>query len=126
MGSRGSFVSVNTGNFTFVENGQRYRSIGEIDGAKVLIQTTGAVKAPEYSHTANRIYAVVQNGVLKHLAFYDENHKQVECVDFTHCHGSKQMRPHKHLYLDHSDDGIKPSQEQITLANKIRRQFKVK
>lgn len=51
MGSRGAFEDVVTGNFNFVEGGQTYKSIGEVDGIKVLVKTSGSVKAPEYSHT---------------------------------------------------------------------------
>lgn len=69
MGSRGAFADVNTGNFTFVDGGQTYHSLGEVDGVKVIVRDKGSVKAPEFSHTANRIYAVVQDGKLKHLTF---------------------------------------------------------
>ena len=80
MGSRGAFVNVSTGNFTFVEGGKRYYSIGSLSSdsnVKVLLQSEGTVKAPEYSHTADRVYAVVQNGLLKHISFYDKNHKKL-------------------------------------------------
>ena len=35
MGGRGAFLNVNTGNFTFVENGRRYVTLGEIDGIQI-------------------------------------------------------------------------------------------
>lgn len=54
MGSRGAFVDVNMNDFTFKAGGQLYQSIGLSGDVKVLVQTKGAVKAPEYSHTANR------------------------------------------------------------------------
>ena len=69
MGSRGSIVSVKTSNFTFREAGRIYRKVEMVGNIKVLVQTSGSVKAPEYSHTANRIYAIVQNGEVKHLAY---------------------------------------------------------
>ena len=53
MGSRGSMVSVKTSNFTFREAGRIYRKVGMVGNIKVLVQTSGSVKAPEYSHTAN-------------------------------------------------------------------------
>lgn len=34
MGSRGAFADVNAGNFTFVDGGQTYHSLGEIDGGE--------------------------------------------------------------------------------------------
>lgn len=124
MGSRGAFENVHTGDFTFREGGQLYHSIGEIDGIKVLIMDAKRVKAPEYSHTAERIYAIAQNGELKHLAFYDENHDQSVCIDFLHPH--HKVQPHKHLYLDHSDKGIPITKEEQRIADKIRRRFHLK
>ena len=70
MGSRGAFQDVDTGKFNFVENGQNYHAVGGVDGVQVILQNSGAVKAPEYSHSAERAYAIVQNGKLKHLSFY--------------------------------------------------------
>lgn len=65
----------------------------EIDGVKVIVRDKGSVKAPEFSHTANRIYAVVQDGKLKHLN------------------------------LDHSDSGIPLSAEEEKLVKKIKRRI---
>lgn len=121
MGSRGAFENIHAGDFTFREGGQLYHSIGEIDGIKVLVMDAKRVKAPEYSHTAERIYAIVQNGKLKHLAYYDEDHNQSICIDFLHSHHN--IQPHKHLYLDHSDDGISITKEEQRMADKIRRRF---
>ncbi|MBQ1947660.1 MAG: hypothetical protein II359_03525 [Clostridia bacterium] len=126
MGSRGAFEDVNTGNFTFIDGGQTFNSIGEVDGVKVLVRTSGSVKAPEYSHTENRTYAIVQDGQLKHLTFYDEKHKQSVSIDLLHEHGSKRLKPHKHYNLDHTDDGIPVSENELKLINKIRRRFNLK
>lgn len=84
MGSRGAFVDVDTGNFSFVEGGQHYIAVGELTGnlnVQVIIQDSNNVKAPEFSHTPGRIYAVVKDGVLKHLAYYDDAHKQAVIVN---------------------------------------------
>ena len=124
MGSRGAFMNVNEGDFRFKLNGQSYHSIGEVDGVKVLVRDTGSVKAPDYSHTADRIYAVIQNGALKHLSWYDENHNQSVSVDFLHEH--KGVQPHKHYYMNHSGPGIPITKEEMNLANKIRRRFNVR
>ena len=98
LGSRSSFKNINAKDFTFVENGKTYRSIGGFDNVRILIKENGSIKAPEFSHTENRIYAIIQNGALKHLAYYDENHKQAVSIDLLHPHHGVQ--PHKHLYLE--------------------------
>lgn len=121
MGSRSSFKNVHAGDFRFVEGGKTYVSIGGFDNVKILVKESGSVKAPEFSHTADRIYAIIQNGALKHLAYYDENHKQAVSIDLLHSHHGVQ--PHKHLYLDHSDTGIAISAEERTLINKIKEEF---
>ncbi len=121
MGGRGSFETVDEGKFNFTEGGQTFHSIGEVDGVKVLVRDKGAVKAPEYSHTAGRTYAIVQNGKLKHVTFYDENHKQSVSIDLMHSHYG--LTPHKHFNLDHSDKGIPLSKKEVQLVNKIRRRF---
>ena len=124
MGSRGAFEDVTIGNFKFVADGQTYRSVGEVDGIKVLVRTSGSVKAPEYSHTENRIYAIIQNGALKHLTFYDENHKQSVSIDLLHEHHG--VMPHKHIYLDHTDKGIPITKEEQALIDKVRRRFNLR
>lgn len=127
MGSRGAFQNVEMGDFTFTENGKSYSSVGTVDNVKVLIKTTqGSVKAPEFSHTENRMYAIIQNGELKHLTYYDENHKQARSIDFGHRHNGVQ--PHVHIYLNHDRDspGISPTEEKLKLADKIRRRFGIK
>lgn len=125
MGSRGAFEDVNKGNFTFKEGGQQYYSVGNVDGVKVLVKgEKGSVKAPEYSHTENRAYAVIQDGRLKHVAFYGENHRQTVCLDFLHRHCG--IVPHKHFNLNHDDNGIPITAEEAELANKIRRRFNLR
>lgn len=121
MGSRGAFENVDLGYFSFKEDGQNYHTIGEVDGIQVIIQDSGSVKAPEYSHTANRIYATIQNGKLKHLSFYDENHKQVVSIDLLHQHHG--LMPHKHLNLDHSDSGIPITVDDEKMIRKVKRRF---
>ncbi len=123
MGSRGSFVNVSQGNFSFKENGQTYYSIGNWNNVKVLVRNGNSVKAPEFSHTAERIYAIVQNGKLKHLAFYDKEHKQAISIDLLHEH--KGIMPHKHLYLNHSDNGIPINAEEKKLIYELKRRFRL-
>ena len=126
MGSRGAFVNVNTGIFSFVQSGQHYMSLGSLSSnpnVKVIIQDSNAVKAPEYSHTPGRIYAVVKNGELKHLAYYDDAHKQAVSIDLAHDH--KGVQPHRHVYLSHNknDPGIPPTAEESALIKKIKKEF---
>lgn len=128
MGSRGAFVDVDLGYFTFVENGQKYFSIGALSSntnIKVLIQKEGSVKAPEFSHTADRIYAIVQGGALKHLSYYNE-HNQHITVDLLHPH--KGVQPHIHIDLNHNKNspGVPPTAEQSELIKKIKKEFHLK
>lgn len=124
MGSRSSFKDVSAKDLRFTEGGKTYRSVGEIDGIKILIKEKGSVKAPEFSHTKNRIYGIVQNGALKHLAFYDENNRQSAVIDLQHKHGG--LQPHKHLYLEHSDKGIPITATEKKLIEKIKKECKLK
>lgn len=121
MGSRGAFVNINVNDFNFVDSGQTYHSIGIVEGVKVLVRDKGSVKAPDYSHTENRIYAIIQNGKLKHLTWYDENHMQISSIDFLHAHNG--LIPHKHIYLNHKDASDNITKDELDLANKIRRKF---
>lgn len=43
MGSRGAFQDVDTGKFNFVENGQNYHTVGDVDGVQVILQNSGSV-----------------------------------------------------------------------------------
>ena len=126
MGSRGAFVDVSTGNFAFKEGGQHYKSLGTLSSnpnVKVIIQDSSNVKAPEYSHTAGRIYAIVKDGALKHLAYYDENHNQAVSIDFAHAHNGVQ--PHRHVYMSHNKDdpGISPTPAEKRLIRRIKKEF---
>lgn len=123
MGSRGSFVDVSQGNFSFRENGQTYYAIGNWNNVKVLVRNGSSVKSPEFSHTAERIYAIVQNGKLKHLAFYDKDNKQSTSIDLLHEH--KGIKPHKHLYLNHNDNGIPITAEEKKLIQELKRRFRL-
>lgn len=78
MGGRSSFVDIYGGNFDFVEGGQKYFSIGydAANNIKYLVQPTGSVKVPDYSHTGERIYAIIQDGDIKSIGIY-ENHIKV-------------------------------------------------
>ena len=126
MGSRGSFTNVDAGDFSFKEGGQHYHSLGNLSSnpnVKIIIQDTNNVKAPEYSHTAGRIYAVVKDGQLKHVAYYDENHKQAVSIDLAHAH--KGVQPHRHVYLDHNKNnpGVPPTASESELIKKIKKEF---
>lgn len=123
MGARGAFVDVNMEDFTFVEGGQQYQSIGMSGEVKVLIQTKGGVKAPEFSHTPNRVYAVVQDGKLKHIAYYDDKHKQAVSIDSLHEH--KGVKPHRHEYMSHNknDPGIPLTPAEMALIRRIKKEY---
>lgn len=129
MGSRGAFVDVNTGDFTFKAGGQHYKSIGVLStnpNVKVIVQDSSNVKAPEFSHTPGRIYAVVKDGALKHLAYYDEEHKQAVSIDLAHAHNGVHV--HRHVYMSHNknDPGVPPTAAEKKLIKKIKKEFHLK
>ena len=126
MGSRGAFINVDLGDFTFKEGGQHYKSLGTLssdNNVKVIIQDSNNVKAPEFSHTEGRIYAIVKDGQLKHLAYYDKEHKQAVSIDLAHPH--KGVQPHRHEYLNHDKNspGVPPTPEEEALIKKIKKEF---
>lgn len=88
-----------------------------------MVQAKGSVKAPEFSHTEGRVYAIVQEGRLKHVTYYDEKHNQAVSIDLTIPHDSKL--PHKHLYLDHTT-AYDISDDEQELIDKIRKEYKLK
>lgn len=78
-----------------MDGGQNYKAIG-IDkqtNAKYLIQEKGSVKVPDYSHSANQIYAVIQNDQVKTIAIYPTMEALLEgtCID---------NRPFKDVIMD--------------------------
>ena len=124
MGGRGAFKNIDSKDFTFVEGGQTYVKVGEVAGVEVLIRKGKlSVKAPEYSHSASKIYAVLQDGEIKHLSFYDENHKQVKLIDFMHTHGTNHVKPHVHFNMTHvkNEPGTPPSAEDYAIIEKINK-----
>ena len=60
MGSRGAFVNISNGDYRFVSGGQIYNTIGFDDSSniKYLVQSSGSIKFTDYSHIANKIYAI--------------------------------------------------------------------
>lgn len=42
----------------------------------IIDKINAPVTAPEYSHSKERIYVIIQKDKIKHVAFYDENHIQ--------------------------------------------------
>lgn len=124
MGGRGAFINVENKDFRFVDNGQTFITIGEIDDIQIISRMKPyQSKAPEYSHTKSRIYAVVKNGIIKNIVYYDSDHKQQRCVDFTHKHGKNRVMPHVHFYLEHNDfeDGVPASSEDLLNYEKVKR-----
>lgn len=121
MGGRSAFIDVDLGDFTFKDGGKQYNAVGVVDGVKVLVQTSGSVKAPEFSHSPNRVYAIVQGNKLKHVALYDESHNQRICIDLWHPH--KGISPHKHYDLNHKDKGIPITVAEQALVDKIKKEF---
>lgn len=96
----------------------QYFSIRMIDdNIKVLERPNKSVKAPEMSHTENRIYAVLQKGELKHIAFYDDKHQLVKSIDFLHSHDGKQ--PHVHYDVYHKGTVTSPTSSDKIVIDKV-------
>ena len=122
MGGRGSFISVDTGDFTFVEGGQKYFSIGEVNGIKIIERTdNNSVSAPFYSHSPNSVYAVVQDGILKYIRYYDENHEIKYTIDYGHNH--QGLKPHVHIKTDH-ENGYKLTEDQENITKMVEDKIK--
>lgn len=129
MGSRGAFIEINEEDFVFKEGEQHYKSLGTLKddpNVKVIVQDSNNVVAPAFSHTKGRIYAIVKNGALKHLAYYDDQHKQAICIDFLHEH--QGVKPHRHVYMNHEkgSSAPHPTTEEWALIKKIKKEYYLK
>lgn len=124
MGGRGSFIDVDNNDFAFREGGQTYFSVGTIgNNIKILERPRYSVKAPEYSHTENRIYVILQNGKLKHIAFYNEKHELIKSIDFMHQHDN--LQPHVHHDVNHVEGTVsKPNSEEQNVINLVNQWLK--
>ena len=125
MGGRASFVDVHNGNFDFVDGGQKYFSIGfdAKNNIKYLVQPVGSVKVPDYSHTGERIYAIIQNGEVKSIGIY-ENHNKVKSIDLKHKHTNKdgtKLNEHYHSDLHHVNDAKSLSKQDWELVDMVRK-----
>ena len=125
MGSRGAFVNINKGDYRFVSGGQIYNAIGfdESSNVKYLVQSSGSIKVPDYSHTANRIYAIFDNkGNIKSIGI-SENHIKVKSIDLGHTHYEptlgKTLTVHYHTDLYHRDPAKELSKSDWELVNSI-------
>ena len=120
MGSRGAFNDVDKGDFSFVDNGQIYMSLGTDPktGVKYLVQNEGSVKIPDYSHSSDRIYAVVQDGEVKQIGIY-HNHIKIISIDLKHWHNG--IKPHVHTDLFHIMDARKPNGKEQLLIEAVEK-----
>ncbi len=125
MGSRGAFVNINNNDFRFVSGGQIYNTVGfdESSNVRYLVQTSGAVKVPDYSHSSDRIYAVFdKKGNIKSIGIY-ENHIKVKSIDLGHPHYEptlgKTLSAHYHTDLYHQDPAKELSENDWKLVNRI-------
>ena len=128
MGGRGSFVDIVRGNFEFVEDGQKYFSIGydKENNIKYLVQPKGSVKVPDFSHTGERIYAVIQNGQIKSIGIY-KDHVKVKSIDLQHTHRNSDgsiLGKHYHTDLYHTKDAQPLSSKDNDLVDLVVRGVK--
>ena len=87
-----------------------------------MIQSSGSIKVPDYTHTANRIYAIFDNGNIKSIGIY-ENHIKVKSIDLGHAHYEptlgKTLTAHYHTDPYHRDHAKELSESDWELVNSI-------
>lgn len=121
MGGRNAFIDVDTNNFEFKDGGKTFYKIDAYNNVDILIRKEKLpYKAPEYSKESEATYAIIQNGKIKHIAFY-KNHKQIKCIDLLHPHN--QIEPHIHYNLDHTTGFSVNEKEDIQLINTLKRRY---
>lgn len=124
MGGRGAFKNVNIGDFTFIDGGQVYHTVGFDEGIKYLVQEEGrgGQKVPDYSHAENTIYVLLSKGKVKSIGVY-ENHNKVKSYDLLHTHYeptlNKKLGWHYHTDLEHKAPAHELSQSEIEFVQKI-------
>lgn len=124
MGGRGAFINVDMNEFTFIENGQIYHTIGFEDNVKYIIQDDhkGGKKIPDYSHSDNGIYVLIAKGKIKQIGIY-EDHRKIKSIDLLHTHKNKItgeiLNWHYHDDLNHIEEPHKLSEDDIKLVYKI-------
>ena len=124
MGGRGSFININEDNFNFTEGGQKYFAL-EYDAnnnIKYLVQPKGSVKVPDYSHSGDRIYVILQNNEIKSIGIY-ENHVKVKSIDLRHTHKNKDgtiLYEHFHTDLFHKGDAEQLTAQDWDIVNKAK------
>lgn len=67
MGGRGTYAAGNDVAYT-------YRTVGTIEGVKVLEPLSGARKLPEEAHSSRAYVLLDRHGVFRQYREYDENH----------------------------------------------------
>lgn len=126
MGSRGAFVNVDSSDFTFVENGQIYHTIGFEDGIKFIYQEEhkSGKKIPDYSHEADTIYVLIANNQIKQIGVY-KNHIKTRSIDLLHSHTNKltheKFKWHVHTDLFHQENATSLSNDDLSLVEKVFR-----
>lgn len=73
MGSRGAFQDVDTGKFNFVENGQNYHTVGDVDGVQVILQNSGMIARG--LSLAALIYTFTLELIKTLKLYYDKNNE---------------------------------------------------
>lgn len=83
-------------------------------------------RLPDFENFDDVYYDVVEDSKLKHLAYYDEKHRQSVSIDLAHPHNG--IQPHRHVYLSHNKkkSGVPPTKEELALIKKIRKEFHLK
>ena len=86
-----------------------------------MVQPVGSVKVPDYSHSPNRIYVIIQFGRVKSIGIYS-NHIKVKSIDLLHTHvnsNGELLHEHYHTDLFHKNDAFPLTDEEWKLVNLV-------
>ena len=114
MGSRGASSGVaNNGK----KYGTEYHSVLKSGNIKFVKINSGNTKAPQETMTRGRIYVTVnEDGLLKHITYFDNQNKRVKTIDLDKPH--KGVTPHTHHGYEHNENDSKKGFSNLTPEEK--------
>ena len=106
MGGRGTFSKGDNPPYT-------YKTVGKIDGVKVLEGISGKHALPEESHSSVAYIKLNHDGTFREMRIYDENHRTILEIAYHPeakiNHGNRKDKIlHVHEYLKPGNFNIRP------------------